>query len=582
MVEIKSGIESNLLNEHKNIKFPKRLMSQTIEKNKPLILDKKILDKRKIITNSFNHKFGRYFFGFQPVAFEIFKINFAKYFFHSESPLLDECRILKKIFKKKKKKRKKIMPLQNKINVGELYFCSLKSKKTKEEINEANIKEKFFGHSKNYSSLPSRDVISMEFYKVKKEDEKKKNLKYYRYSKEAYSSEKNSDSNSEKIDLSQIKINQGKNNILILGDKGKDKNNLIKIDENDYSFENSNDDIKQKKLNFINNSKSKNKTQEILMNLNNRKTLYSTHPSRNLKNMVYNKTTFNTESSRLNKVKINLKNPKKLINNNKSISYNSKYLNYINKNRKLNKPYKFYRLKEYNNQKDSLNDNSDSYFHNKESCNTNVNINENLFRKRSLITPHITKKSKPFEINHPKKLKYKRTLDNKIVKLNTYIKRCNNKLIKLIDINKTSVSKNSFSLKESNENTVDIKKILIDKNIKLKEPDNEIEIQQILKDAQTTYDKNVKNPKKEKRNFKNQIFRMSDDMALFMVDKLYKTEIDLKCKRSEKIEIELDQKKKKEKDESKFEKIRERTKQNYNQMINLKTQLDLVKNKMLI
>ncbi len=47
MVEIKSGIESNLLNEHKNIKFPKRLMSQTIEKNEPLILDKKILDKKK-------------------------------------------------------------------------------------------------------------------------------------------------------------------------------------------------------------------------------------------------------------------------------------------------------------------------------------------------------------------------------------------------------------------------------------------------------------------------------------------------------------------------------------------------------
>ena len=567
MVEIKSGIESNLLNEHKNIKFPKRLMSQTIEKNEPLILDKKILDKRKIITNSFNHKFGKYFFGFQPVAFEIFKINFAKYFFHSESPFLD----VKKYFKKKKKKRKKIIPLENKINVGELYFCSLKSKKTKEEINEANVKEKFFGHSKNYSSLPSRDIISMEFYKIKKEDEKKKALKYYRYSKEAFSSEKKSDSNSEKIDLSQIKIKKGKNN------------NLIKIDEKDYSFENSNNDIRQKKLNFINNSKSKNKTEEILMNLNNKKTLYSTHPSRNLKNMVYNKVTFNTERNTLNKIKINLKNPKKLINNNKSISYNSKYLNYINKNRILNKPYKFYKLKEYNNQKDSLNDNSDSYFHNKDSYNTNVNINEYLFRKRKVITPHITKKSKPLEINLPKKLKYKRTLDNKIVKLNTYIKRCNNKLIKLIDVNKTSVSKNSFSLKENNENTVDIKKILIDKNIKLKKPDNEIEIQQIFKDAQTTFDKNVKkNPKKEKRNFKNQIFRMSDDMALFMVDKIYKTEIDLKCKRLEKIENELDRKKKKQKDESKFEKIREKAKQNYNQMINLKTQLDLAKSKMLI
>jgi hypothetical protein len=252
MVEIKSGIESRILNEHKNIKFPKRIMSQTIEKNKPLILDKKILDKRKIITNMFIHRFGRYFFGFEPVAFESFKINFANYFFHSESPLLDECKLLKKIFQKKDIKGRKLMALQNKINVGELYFCTLKSKNTKGEINEANIKEKFFGHSKNYSSVPSKDIISMEFYKVKKADEKKKNLKYYQYSKEAYSSEKNSGSNSENFDLSQNKIKPIKTNTLILGDNIKDINNSIKIDEKDYSHENSNNDITQKKLSFIN------------------------------------------------------------------------------------------------------------------------------------------------------------------------------------------------------------------------------------------------------------------------------------------------------------------------------------------
>ena len=584
MVEIKSGIELNLLNEHKNIKFPKRIMSQTIEKNKPLILDKKILDKRKIITNMFIHRFGRYFFGFEPVAFESFKINFANYFFHSESPLLDECKLLKNIFKKKNIKGRKLMALQNKINVGELYFCTLKSKKTKGEINEANIKEKFFGHSKNYSSVPSKDIISMEFYKVKKADEKKKNLKYYKYSKEVYSSEKNSNSNSEKIDLSQNKIKQIKNSNLTPEDNIKNINNFIKIDENDYSFENSNNDITQKKLSFINNSKSKNQTHEISINYNKKRTVCSTCPSRNFKNMVYNKTTFNSESSQLNKIKIYLKNPKTIVNN-KSISYNSKYLNYAYKNRILKKPYKFQKLNEYYNQMNSLNDNSDSNFHNKESYNTNVNlnINENIFRKRNVITPYITRKSKPLELNHPKKLKYKRTLDSKIVGLKTYINRCNNKLIKLIDLNQTSVSKNSFSLKENNENNVDIKQLLTDKNSRLKKEGGEIKIKQIFKDAKTSLDKNItKNPKKDKRNFKKQIYRISDDMALFMVDKLYKTEIDLKCKRSEEIEFELDRKKRKEQNNSKLEKIRERTKQNYNQMIHLKTQLDFAKNKMLI
>ena len=583
MMEIKSGVESKILNEHKNIKFPKRIMCQTIEKNKPLILDKKILDKRKIITNMFIHKFGRYFFGFEPVAFENFKINFAKYFFHSESPLLDECTILKKIFKKKKN-RKKIMSLQNKINIGELYFCTLKSKKTKGEINEANIKEKFFGHSKNYSSVPSKDIIAMEFYKVKKADEKKKNLKYYKYSKEAYSSEKNSDSNSEKIDLSQNKIKQIKNNTIILGDNTKDINNIIKIDENDYFLENFNNDITQKKFSFTNNSKSKNKTQEILLNYSNKRAECSTRPNRNFKNMVYNKTTFNSKISHLNKIKINLKNPNAIINN-KSISYNSKYLNYAYKNRILNKLYKFQKLNKYYNKMNSLNDNSDSNFYNKESYNTNVNINinENLFRKKNVITPYITRKSKQLEFNHPKKLKIKRNLDNKIVGLNSYIHRCNNKLIKLIDINKTSVSKNSFSLKEDNENNVDIKKLLTDKNNRLKMFDDGIEIQQIFKDAKTTLDKNVKkNPKKDKRIFKKQICRMSDDMALLMVDKLYKTEINLKCKRSEELEFDLEQKKRKEENDFKLEKIRERTKQYYNQMIHLKTQLDFAKNKMLV
>ena len=337
-----------------------------------------------------------------------------------------------------------------------------------------------------------------------------------------------------------------------------------------------------KKLSFIKNSKSKNKTQEILINYNNKKTVCSIRPNRNLKNMVYNKTTFTSESRQLSKIKINLKIPNTIINN-KSISYNSKYLNYAYKNHILNQQNKFQKLNKYYNQMNSLNDKSDSNLQKKESYNTNVNINENLFRKRNVITPYITRKSKPLEINHTKKLKYKRTLYNKIVGLNTYIHWCNNKLIKLIDINKTSVSKNSISLKENNENNVDIKKLLTDKNIRLKKADDEIEIQQIFKDAKTTLDKNIKkNPKKDKRNFKKQICRMSDDMALLMVDKLYKTEINLKCKKSEEIELELDKKKRKEQNDSKLEKIRERTKHYYNQMIHLKTQLDFEKNKILI
>ena len=92
--------------------------------------------------------------------------------------------------------------------------------------------------------------------------------------------------------------------------------------------------------------------------------------------MVYNKTTFNSKISHLNKIKINLKNPNAIINN-KSISYNSKYLNYAYKNRILNKLYKFQKLNKYYNKMNSLNDNSDSNFYNKESYNTNVNININ-------------------------------------------------------------------------------------------------------------------------------------------------------------------------------------------------------------
>ena len=546
-------------------KFPKNLISFNIEKRKPIILDREIYRKRKIIANIFNKRFGKSFFDFKPEALAIFENNFKKYFFHSKSPLLDQSKVLRKIFKKNIKRRK-IRELQNKIDMGQLDFYSLRTKKTKKDVTDSNRNEKYFSHSKNFSINPSKDIVELEFIKVKKEDEDNKHKKYFRMyiqnNKDIYSS-KNSDSNSEQIDFSQNKNKQHtKHSLLTLTNRKTYSNNYIKINENENNI-----DIKE----YNYKKRGKNKTEEILENLNNVNSLYSSFRNKNNNINSFNKTV-TSELNDINKLKLNSLIQNNSSSRNNSISYKNGYL--------LQKPFRLQKnwdnfnylySTNYNNINQSTNQEKGYNFTTKEENSNGVNgLNSLLFKKNKQLNP-------------TKKKVFKRNFDNKIINLNTYTNKCNNKLIKLIDVNKTTISQNKFFSKKNKDDIfqVDIKKLLIDKKIKTKKPiKNKSEIKQIFRQTQKIANKKLKNnPKKEKRNFAQHLNRMSDDLALLMADKIFRAEIKLRCKRAVQREKEMSIMVNKDKKEIRINKLREKAKQNYNHMVYLENLISYAKRK---
>ena len=569
-------------------KLPQNLISLNIEKRKPITLDREILKKRKIITNIFNKNFGKSIFGFMPESLEIFKNNFQKFFFNSKSPLLGQSKLLRNIFNKKKKRRKG-RSLQSKIDMGVLYFYSLRAKKTKNDVTDTNQKEKYFGLSKNFTTNPSKDIVEYEFFKVKKEDEDNKKNKYYRMyiqnNKDIYSS-RNSDSNSEQNDFFKNKTenprksseqndffkdkteNPRKSSVLTLTNSRTYNNNYIKIDENDNNI-----DIKE----YNYKTTGKNNTQKNLENLRNSNASPSSFKNR--KNLFSQ--TVTSGYIPIGKLKVNSFNLKNIENNSSpkhnSISYKNVYL--------LNKPYKI--------KKNSLNKNLNYLYSNNNNFGDITNhekdyymttYGENSSRLNNLISSSFKKSKNFIGIKTPKKLIFKRNIDNKIVNLNTYTNKCNDKLIKLIDVNKTAKSHKKLFSKTTNEKDkfqVDIKKLLIDKKIKLKKPlKNKSEIKQIFRQAQKAANKKMKkNPKKEKRTFAKQLNRMPDDLALLMADKIFRSEIKLGCKRANEIEKELNKKVRKDKKEIRINKLREITKKNYDHMVYLKNLISYEKDK---
>ena len=545
------------ISEDSTIKFPNTIMAQTLENRKPIFLNEEILEKTKII----NKKFGKFFLKIKPESLEVLEKNFLQYFFNPTSPLLDQYPALKKIFSEKKR-----LSLKHKINAGQLYFYSLKTNQTKKERIETNGKMRVFNHSQNFTTNPSKDFYEYELYKYKK-NQSKKNLPFYKpNNKDIHSFEKKTDSISEYINSNLKKTKYKKNSRLNLSRNKRYFNSFIKNKTNDNNKNNS-ERIKM-------NNKEKNKTQELFGILKSKIPLFSgfikiNNNNKNNKSNDSNNSYFGkiNKNFKINQ-KLNMK--KSLINN--SISYNSKNSNYFNKNNSLlSKPNNI--LKSNNNKKNlinSVNNNSNSTYPQKE---YNTDRGENSFRTSNRISPIIKKNHHlNLSIQLKKMLIKKNNLDYKIDGLNSYINKFNDKLIKLIDVNKTSVSK-KLSLKEKkDENYVDLRKLLLNnKKIIRTQFGKKFEIEDILNEA-----KNIDNSeaeKREKRNFEKNLSRMPDDMALYMVDRFYKTELDLSRQRDQERMIELNIKKKKEEKENNIKKLREKTNQNHHKIIYLKNKI---------
>lgn len=578
-MEVKLNNKISLTNRNsKKIIFPQTIMNQTIEKTRPIKLGKEILAKRKIITNLFNKKFESYLFNIKPEALAIFEENFKNYLFHSSSPLLNEIPVLKRLFRKKKK----FPTLKSKINVGQLFFCSLNSKKTKKDINEVNFKERFFGHSKNFTSNPSKDLEDYELYKVRKADEDRRNLKLYRQ----YSNE----NSSEKDDSIKKEKKYRKHSILNLSNNKAYHNNFIKIKENDDN----NNNVDENKIGYMkklfdnkinmkkNNIENKIKNKTIKEFFKNKNPLYT---YRNRNNTVYHSTRFDLDKRTLNKKTVIYKFSNKERNNN-SITYSNKNYNYFKNSSLINNHSNLLKLKNIKmNSINNLKNNFCNLSHSKKYYNTSRG--DNSFRISNIISPIIKRNKKLEDNNKHKKLFTKKNLNIKIEGLNSYTNKCNYKLIKLIDINKSSVAKNISSMNKKNDELhVDIKELLKNKRIKIEEPPfkKKLEIEEILNEAKEIENKIEKKTQEkkhitQKRIFEKQLSKMSDDMALLMVDKFYKTEIDLSSKRDYEKEIELEEKIKKEKNEIKFSKLREKNKKFYHQITCLKAQINMEKNK---
>ena len=384
-----------------------------------------------------------------------------------------------------------------------------------------NINEKFFQISKNYSTSISKDTISNHIY----------NVKFLK-------------KNTERIN--KILSFKGQNIKEIESTNNDNNNNLIK------NIENKNDIIKKKKS----------------RNLSNDNFSQSKYTINNIPYNIYDKI-FNR-------------------NKNESLSSNNKYYTYNN-------------FPSIDNYKTILKKNIklDKYSSDSFKKNNSRNINSNLIKiegmtstMSNLNNDNSSKTFKPYStisyFNKKNKCNniFKQTKNfqndfNKYVQnLNNQTTNCNKKLIRLINGNIKKKFKNN---KEENQEVINLKSILIDKNNKKKKRkiNNIKQIKGLIKKAkldiegEATIDK-IK--KKELKKFGHYLNEMNNEFALYKVTELF-TKAQLKKQGTNFFQEELERLKKKKIREIKVFRSRKNAKNNYLKMIQMKNDLTLIKDK---
>jgi hypothetical protein len=171
-------------------------------------------------------------------------------------------------------------------------------------------------------------------------------------------------------------------------------------------------------------------------------------------------------------------------------------------------------------------------------------------------------------------------LNRYVDNLDSQTNLCNNKLISLINTNR---KKNLRRREERNKEIVNLKKIIYDKK-KLrpkKKINNIFQIKTLINKAKMDFEGEAtieKIRKNELRNFGHYINIMSEDLVLSKVNELY-NKWQLKKEGKNFTQDEMERLKKKRQKEEIVEHNRQKIKNNYNKMIQLKIDLSIIKDK---
>ena len=570
----------SFLNELTEPIFHQDIMVQKIDKKRSLTLSTEISLRKKMINKMFDVRFGKLFFKFKPESLLDFENKLKKYYFSPNSKFLNHFpRLRKKLLFDKKIN---YQALNSRINVGSLVYLNEAEKiKTKKEM--LNKKENIITFSKNFQTKTNKDTVTNDFYKVKFWQKNSRRLKKF-FSKKFESILGKTNTN-ESISENEKEIkNNNNNDNNNISPKLSIKNLLLNLrEEKSSSNKNLPNDNNNKEINedFKNNINANNiKTEGNNNNYigNNQNILTNPNKTFNIENIKNN-----NEIPTMNNLKIYNFNRTHLNNNNMntinesslpSITINTNN-NTINDNN-INKSELI--LFSRNNKKNKIN--------NSNTINNTNKLKKSLFNSTYKSLNH-NSKSKFMESS----IKYKRNLSKQVKELNTHTIKCNLKLCKLIDGNYIETLKEKIKKKK---NDFDINKDLSDNKInnetknnksflnyyeieKLKLKNKNNKINSLIKEAKSNINEQNKFKKKELKLFPKKLYKMKDEFALQMVERLYSAHKISREKAPELKEVLKEEREKKHK--KKIISLRKKTKDNHEKIVKMGFFLSLEKDK---
>ena len=489
----------NLYIKEKIPLFRENIMKQNISKKIDILLDSQIEEKKTIIHNLFINKFGPNFFQKDNVIDE-FKLMFGKYLLNTID-IKENNKDSNDIANKKKKTKTKEKELSTRINMGNMTYLDLRENIVSKK---SLMNDKLFYLSKNLMvSNDEKDVLSKFLPSNKKKSKIYKNIKLQ--------------SNDKEID---------KNFSENVVDNNKDIDNSDYIKPINYSLSQGDMLYPKKIINL----------KKYLMN-------YKKREERSIESFdSKNQQNYETEK----KNNFLYKNPILLYNPNINTNYETKIENNSNSLLSNSQTNFFtpqisnYILPKYNNTllesdkmklktmhliKNSSDSDISNFLINNQckSLSTNETNQEKIFNKNylkrynSLINFHSRKISKQFKTN----------FDSKANLLKNYIKKCNKRLVKLIDCNTGKKIQIDPIKGRKKLNNIALIKSLIDKKISNKVlksyKGQKLKIKPILKMSQNDENKLSHDKKTEEKYFFKNYKTMKDNMALFFVGRLFNT-----------------------------------------------------------
>lgn len=552
--------------------FHKDIMIQKLEKKKKLALPEEISLRKKKINRMFNLRFGKHFVNIKPESLIVFENQLKDYFFSPNSKFLYNFPSLRKklLFDKKINYDK----LSTKIDIGSLLYLSEAEKKKKIDENKKK-NEKILAFSKNFATQITKDVITSEIYKVKFWDKNANRIKKYlsKRLQEISDNINNNSSDDEEEDkkgnynryYSQTQNNNLRNDNLNLMDHisfNKNNNENEKLEENNLNLNTNNTEANINNNNYI----RKYTNSPLNLHKENNKSNIMKSPITNLKLFNINKLSLKNK---------NKNNDLKLINESSLPSLS------LNANTNI-----------YDVKKNNTNHMNKSEF-------KSVSRNDKRLKKFSNIQFQSIHKNSKNSLNKElmeSTLKYKRNLTKQVKELNSHTIKCNLKLYKLIDGNYTI--KSTEKIKKINKE-FDINNDLSDTNIKkntenkeknksfmnyyeyekykLKNQNDNSKINSLIKEVKNNLSAQNKFRKRELKLFPKRIYKMKDDYALEMVERLYSAH---KINREKAPEIKEVIKEDREiKHKKKVITLRKKTKSNHEKIVKMGLFLTMEKDK---